>query len=76
MQIHDLVTPIDKLTDEQLLERVREMRHRRERARPVAKQKVERAEKKAVQAKSTKLDRDLATMSPDELAKLVALLGG
>lgn len=76
MQIHDLITPIDKQTDEQLLERIRQMRHRRETARPVAKAKAERADRKETRTRATKVDKVVDSMSPEERAKLIALLGG
>jgi hypothetical protein len=71
MQIHDLVKTIDKMTNEELLEHVRAMRHRREVARPVARQKVERAEKKATVAKAKKGDKLLASLTPEQLIELL-----
>lgn len=76
MQIRDLVKPIDQCTTEELLERVRAMRHRREQARPVAKQKAERAEKKAVRQRSTKIEKTVDNMSDEEKLTLLKLLGG
>ncbi len=76
MQILDLVKPLDQMTDEELQARVREIRHRRETARPVAKAKAERAEKKETRAAVGKVDKLVTNMSPEERAKLIALLGG
>lgn len=76
MKIHDLVKPIDQMTTEELLERVRSMRHRREVARPVAKAKAERAEKKAVRSAGKKLDKTLEAMTDEEKLALIQLLGG
>ena len=76
MQIRDLVKPIDQCTTEELLERVRGMRHRRETARPVAKAKAERAEKKATRAASTKVDKAVDSMSEEDRLALIKLLGG
>ncbi len=74
MQIHDLIKTIDKMSDAELLEKVREIRHRREVARPVAKQKVERAEKKQKVVKAKKTNDMLSNLSPQQLAELAALL--
>lgn len=76
MQILDLVKPIDQLTDEELQERIREIRHRREVARPAAKARVDRAEKKETRTESNKVSKLVAGMSPEERAKLIAALGG
>ncbi len=77
MQIHDLVTPIDQLTEEQLHERLREIRHRREVIRPAAKARVDRAEKKTTQAKTTKVSNMVAKLSDaDRLALIAALTQG
>lgn len=76
MQIQNLIKPISQMTDEELLEKVRQIRHRREVARPVAAQKAERAEKKATQARSKKLDKTLDALSEEELLAMIAKLGG
>ena len=74
MQIRDLVKSIDKMTTEELLEHVRGMRHRRETLRPVAAKKAEKAEKKAGVARVKKTNDLLEGMTPEELAKLAAML--
>ena len=51
MRIEDLFTPIDSMTDEELKERVRQLRHNREVARPVAKKAAAKAEKKEANKK-------------------------
>ena len=76
MQVRDLIKTIDQMSNEELLEHVRAMRHRRETLRPIAKQKVERAEKKAKVASGKKTDSMLAKLSPEQLAELAKLLEG
>lgn len=74
MQIYDLVRTLDKMSEEELLEHVRAMRHRRETIRPAAAKRVERAEKKTVQARSKKTADLVSAMSEEERLKLIALL--
>lgn len=74
MQIHDLVKPIDQLTDDELYEHIRLVRHRREVARPAAKARVARAEKKETRAKTSKVTNLVANMSPEDRAALIAAL--
>jgi flagellar motility protein MotE (MotC chaperone) len=74
MQIKDLVKTIDEMTDEELMTRVREMRHRREVVRPAAKARVERVEKKASRAKVNKTADLLDNLSDEERLKLIELL--
>ena len=76
MQIHNLVKPIDQQTDEELLERVRLMRQRREVLRPVAKAKAERVEKKATRAKVNKAAYLVDKLSEADRLKLIAMLTG
>ena len=74
MQIQDLVKTIDNMTDDELLARVREMRHRRETLRPAAANRVARVEKKASRAKVNKTADLVDAMSEEERLKLIALL--
>ena len=76
MQTSDLVKTLDNMTDEELLEHVRGMRHRREVIRPARAARVERAEKKVTRTKTKKLDATLDALSEDERLKLIALLTG
>lgn len=76
MQLKDIVKPIDQMTDEELLEHLRQIRHRRSVERPAARAKVERAEKKESRGKLSKMDKMLAALSPEDRAKLIAELGG
>lgn len=76
MQMKDLVTPIDQMTDDELLEHVRAMRHRREVIRPAARRIVEKAVKRESTARTKKVDKAIAGMSEEERLKLIQLLGG
>ena len=74
MQIHDLIQTIDTMSDEQLLERVRAMRHRREVIRPASKAIAGKAVKKAAQAKVGKTDKLLGQLSEAERLAIIAML--
>ena len=74
MQIHDLVTPIDKLTDEELLERLRAVRHNREVVRPAARKRAEAPEKKASKARLSATTKLLSGLSDAERAALMEQL--
>lgn len=80
MQIQDIVRPIDQLSDEELFERIREVRQRRQVDRPAAKARVERAERKTVRREGTaavnKITNVLDSMSDADRLKLIKLLGG
>lgn len=76
MQLKHLVKPLDQMTDEELLEKLRTVRHNREVARPVAKAKVTTAAKKTSNKKMT-IARDLfSDLSEDERLALIKQLGG
>lgn len=76
MQLKDLVKPISEMTDEELLARVREIRHRREVERPVAKNKAAKAEKKESRSRVTKTETLLSNLSQEEIQALIAKLSG
>lgn len=76
MQIHDLIKTLDQMSDEELLEHVRGMRHRRETLRPVAAKKAERAETKSTRTKVKKAVDLTAGLSEEQKAELIKLLGG
>lgn len=71
MRLTDLVKPIDECTEEELLERLRRVRHNREVARPVAVAKVARAEKKSSGKRMSALEKLVAGMSEADRAKLI-----
>lgn len=72
MQLKDLVKPIDQMTDEELAERLRTIRHNRTTARPAAKAHAKKAAKKGAQTRINKVEKLLEGLSREEL---IALLG-
>ena len=76
MQLNDIVKTLDQMTDKELLERVRELRHRRETIRPAAAKHVERSEKKASQKKVTGVEKLLGVLTHEERQALIEQLGG
>lgn len=74
MQLKDLVKPLDQQTDEELLERLRTVRHNREVARPVARRKAAKAEKKASTTRLSSAEKMLAGLSMEEQAELLKQL--
>lgn len=74
MQLKDLVKPINEQTDDELMARLREIRHNREVIRPAARKRVERTEAKASRGKVSAIEKLLAGLSPQEQADLLAKL--
>lgn len=74
MQLKDLVTPIDKQTDDELLTRLREIRHRREVIRPAQRKRVERAETKTARREVAGLNKLVENLSDAEKEALVKKL--
>lgn len=72
MQLQDLVKPIDQQTDEELMERLRQIRHNRTAVKPAAKDHAKRAAKKGAQTRINKVEDLLKGMSREEI---LALLG-
>ncbi len=75
MQLCDLVKPMDQQTDEELLERLQQIRHNRNVVRPAATAHKKRAAKKGQQGRMNKVESLLDGMSEAERAELIALLG-
>jgi hypothetical protein len=71
MKLPDLVKPLDQLTDDELLERLRQARHNREVHRPAAKKLVERAEIKASRSRMSSMDKLLANLSDEDREALI-----
>lgn len=74
MQLSDLVQPIDKMSDEELLERLRQVRHNREVVRPARKAHIERAEKKVSRGRVKKTENLLEGLSEAERNELIRKL--
>lgn len=76
MQLKNLVKPLDQLTDEELHERLRQVRHNREVVRPAAAKRTERAETKKSRGKVSAIEKLLAGLSDEDRAKLLSQLEG
>lgn len=74
MQLTDLVQPIDKMSDDELLERLRQVRHSREVVRPAAKARVARVEKKVSRTRVKKSEDLLSGLSEAERNELIRQL--
>lgn len=75
MQLTDLVKPIESMTDDELLERLRAIRNNRITVRPAAKAHAKRAAKKGQQGRMSAVEKLLAGMSPEDRAAIMAELG-
>ena len=80
MQLFDLVKPITDMTDEELLEHLRKIRHNRTVVRPAARKHAERSETKAVRKATKKradgLDAVLGKLTEEERNALIKQLEG
>ena len=76
MQLSDLVKTIDFCSDEELLERLRKVRHNREHARPVARAKAAKLEKKSAGQRVSTLEKLVDKMSAADKARLLESLLG
>lgn len=75
MRLEDLVKPIDKQTDEELLARLRQIRHNRDMVRPAAKRHAKKAATKGAQGRVTKVETLLGMLDPAQLEQLMLSLG-
>ena len=75
MQLNDLVKPIDTMTDDELLERLRFIRNNRNIVRPAAARHVKKAAKKGSQGRVSKVEALLAGLSDAERKSLMEELG-
>lgn len=74
MQLGDLVKPISQMSDEELIEHLRQIKQRRTVERPAHRAHVERAEKKVSRAKGKKVTSLLDSLSESERAALIEQL--
>lgn len=75
MQLKDLVKPIDQMSDDELMEKLRTMRHNRTTARPAAKAHAKREAKKGAQTRINKVEDLLKGMTREDLIKLLGETG-
>ena len=76
MQLTDLVKPISAMSDEELLDRVRELRHRRDVVRPAKQKHVERAASKGKVSRINKAADLFSGMSEADREALIKALEG
>lgn len=69
----DLIKPIEDMTDEELQDRIRQIRSNRTTIRPAAKDHVKRAAKKGAQKRVSNVEKLLEGLTQEEI---FALLGG
>lgn len=74
MQLGDLVKKISDMTDDELLEMLRSIKHNRSVARPAHKAHIERAEKKTSRAKTKKAADLFGNLSEAERLELIKQL--
>lgn len=76
MQMSDLIKPIEECSQEELVERLKQIRNMRTVTRPAAKTHEKRAKKKEGKVKVSKVEALLANLSPEDLQKLLEGLNG
>lgn len=74
MQLKDLVKDIRTMTDEELQEHVRSIRHNKYVARPAAAKRRSDERKKTVRKTTTAIDKVIDKMTPAQRAALIAEL--
>jgi hypothetical protein len=74
VKLKDLVKPLSEQTDQELQDRLREIRHRRETVKPARAKIVERAETKTERKKVAKVQDLLEGMTLEEKMKLIQQL--
>ena len=67
----DLIKPLDDLTDEELADRLYEIRKRKTVERPAAKKRAKKAAKKESKKTMSAAERALSELSPEELEELL-----
>lgn len=80
MQLLDLVKPLDQMTEEELFEHIRKMRHNRSVARPAMRKREDRAEargeRKTVKKAKNSLAAALSQLTDAEREALMKQLEG
>ena len=74
MNIDDIVDPIEDLTEAELIQRLRDIRRRRESIKPATVNRNKRAAKKGSQSRVSKVEALLAGLSEAEIETLLAQL--
>lgn len=71
MKLGDIVKTLDEMSEDELQERLRAIRHRRTVERPVAKAREAKIEKRESRGRMTDLDRMLSKLKPEERQALI-----
>lgn len=72
----DLVKPIESMTDEELMESLRQLRHRRSVERPAAKRRVEKVKAKGKTTRINKMADLFDGLSEADKEAMIKKLGG
>ncbi len=76
MQLKDLVKDVAKMSDAELQEHVRQIRHNKYVARPAAAKRRADERKGTVRKVGKKIDKVIAELTPEQRAALIKELGG
>jgi hypothetical protein len=76
MQLRDLVKNISTMTDAELQEHVRSIRHNKYVARPAAAKRRADENKKTTRVTTNKIDKAIAGLTAEQRADLIKQLGG
>lgn len=75
MQLHNLVQPIENMSDDELRARLIDLRRRRETEKPKAAQAIKKSEKQDGRKKVSAAEKILAELTPEQLEILLKSLG-
>lgn len=75
MQLMNLVKPIEDMTDDELREQLRAIRHNRKVIRPAAQKHKEKVVKKESKAKTSKVEALIKNLTPEQIKQLLLNLG-
>lgn len=76
MRLSDLTRNMSNMSDDELREHVRQMRHNKNVVKPAHVKRVQEVEKKESKHRVSKVDKAVAGMSATERAQLLLLLEG
>lgn len=76
MRLHDIVPDVQKMSDDELREHVRGIRHNKFIARPAMQKHKEKPQKQERKSARLNINKMLAGMSQDEIAQLIQQLEG
>jgi acetyl-CoA carboxylase carboxyltransferase component len=74
MQMNDLIKPIEDMSNEELLESLRELRHRRTVIRPAREKKIKKAKEKGKTTRINKVADLFDSLSDADKAELLKAL--